>query len=344
MSTKLVFATLALAAFTLSGCSKSAHPAAGQPADLAALRVTTAPVLGELVPVSLEVSGTVRPVQRAALAARIMGTIAEFPVVLGQRVAAGDVLVRISAAEIATRVLQAQSQLNQVRRDLTRERNLLSQGASTADLVHNLEDRLVLTEAQVREAETMAGYTTIRAPFAGVVSRKPGNAGDLATPGLPLLELEGTDDFQIEAGLPESLAGQLAAGARVAAAVPAAGVSFTATLAELSSASDPVARTVPAKFTIPAGTAVRSGQFARIQLAGDPQPALLVPLAAVSPAGQLERVFVVGAGNRAILRLVKTGATRGGRCEILSGLSAGERVVLAPPADLREGRLLEVQP
>jgi hypothetical protein len=58
----------------------------------------------------------------------------------------------------------------------------------------------------------------------------------------------------------------------------------------------------------------------------------------------MERVFVAGEGNRAVLRLVKTGATRDGRVEILAGLAANERVVLAPPAGLREGQPLEVQP
>ena len=60
--------------------------------------------------------------------------------------------------------------------------------------------------------------------------------------------------------------------------------------------------------------------------------------------GQMERVFVVGPNNRAVLRLVKSGATRGDRVEILSGLDDGERVVVAPPAALREGQTLELLP
>ena len=71
---------------------------------------------------------------------------------------------------------------------------------------------------------------------------------------------------------------------------------------------------------------------------------LLVPGIALSNLGQMERVFVVGENNRAVLRLVKTGATRGERLEILSGLDAGERVVVAPPAGLREGQTLEILP
>ena len=99
-------------------------------------------------------------------------------------------------------------------------------------------------------------------------------------------------------------------------------------MAELSSAADAGARSVLAKLTVPAGTAVRSGQFVRVLLVGAPSRALLVPSAALSPLGQMERIFVVGPNNRAVLRLVKSGAPRADRIEILSGLDDGERVVI----------------
>jgi hypothetical protein len=95
---------------------------------------------------------------------------------------------------------------------------------------------------------------------------------------------------------------------------------------------------------VPAGVAVRSGQFVRIQIPGSPVRVVLVPTEALSPRGQMERIFVAGEGNLAVLRLVRTGGVRGARTEVLSGLNEGERVVLAPPASLQEGQSLEVQP
>lgn len=341
--TKSPLPSVLLAALLLAGCSRpAAAPEAS--ASLPPLPVALSAARAESVPALTEVTGTVRPVLRATLSAKVMGTIEHLPVALGQRVGANDELVRLSAAEISARALQARSQLNQAQRDLARERDLLAKGASTADLVNNLQDRVAMTEALLREAETMIGYTVIRAPFAGVVARRPANLGDMAAPGQPLLELEGEGAFQVEAGIPDSLAARLAPGASVHAEVPGTGLAFTATLAELSSAADPSARTVPAKFTVPADLAVRSGQFVRVQVPGEARTVILVPAAAVSRTGQLERVFVVGEGNRAELRLVKTGATRGDRLEILAGLEPGERVVLHAPADLREGRLLEGRP
>jgi RND family efflux transporter MFP subunit len=338
--------TAAVALTLLPGCNKHAAPAAAADpaAALPPAKVRTATVRAENLPASTEIPGTIRPLQRAQLAAKIMGTIDELPVTLGQRVAAGDLLVKISAGEITARVTQAQSQLNAARRDLDRERSLLEKNASTADMVRGLEDRFAGAQALVREAEVMLGYATLRAPFAGVVARKLAQAGDLASPGFPLLELEGTGAFQVEAAVPDSLAAKLAPGTALSVEVPAAGLTFSAPLAELSSAADAGARSVLAKLTVPAGTAVRSGQFVRVFLPGAPTPALLVPTAALAPLGQMERVFVVGPNNRAVLRLVKSGATRGDRVEILSGLDDGERVVVAPPAALREGQTLELLP
>lgn len=335
-----------LAALVLTGCGKPApaHDAGAVPPPLPSVKAQVVTVRAEQIPSVTEITGTVRPVQRATIAAKVMGVIEELPVTLGQRVGAGDLLVKISAAEISARLAQAQSQLNAARRDLERERALLAKGASTADMVKGLEDRFAAAQAMVREAEVMLGYVTLRAPFDGVVARKLAQAGDLAAPGTPLLEIEGVSGFQIEVGLPDSVAAGLAVGSQLAVNVPAAALTFAGTLAEISSAADPAARTVPARITVPAGTRVRSGQFARVQVPGVPVRALLAPASAVTEVGQLERVFVAGADNRAVLRLVKTAARRDDRVEILSGLDDGERVVIAPVPGLREGQPLDIRP
>jgi len=339
-----------IAAVTLllagAGCSKTPAPgAAASAADaLPPARVQVVTVREATIPSFIEVTGSVRPVERATLAAKLMGVIEEIPVTVGQRFAAGDVLVKISAGEISARFTQAQVQLNQAQRELAREKDLLTKNASTAEVVRNLEDRVALMQATVREAEVMLGHATVRAPFAGVVSAKPANTGDLATPGQPLLEIEGAGGFQVEAGIPDSLAVGIAVGASLTVSIPATAAAFSARVVELSPVSDTRARTLPIKLAIPAGTAARSGQFARVQVPGATLRALLVPATAVSLLGQMERVWIAGEGNRAVLRLVKTGAVHGDQREILSGLTDGERVVVAPPGTLREGQALEVRP
>ncbi|MFI5356510.1 MAG: efflux RND transporter periplasmic adaptor subunit [Opitutales bacterium] len=337
---KTTFLLPLLPLFLLVGCSRP--EAAAPPVALPPVQVRLASVQVAEFPELTELTGTVRPVRRAVLAAKVAGAITELTVTLGQPVRNDDVLVRLASAEATARVAQARAQLSVVTRDLRRERELLARDASTTETVRNLQDQVAAGEAAVREAEAQLAYTVIRAPFDGVIARRPVNVGDLATPGQPLLEIEGASDFEIEAGVPASLAAALTPRATFACTVGEE--TFAGRLRETSSAIDDATRTIGVKLAVPAGATVRSGQFARIQIPGRLVATLLVPATAVSLQGQMERVFVAGDGNRAGLHLVKTGAPRGDRVEIVSGLTAGDRVVVAAPAGLREGQLLETAP
>ena len=322
------------------GCTRQETPTPAL--NLPPVKVRTAQVQIEELPQLTEVTGTVRPIQRAVLAAKVTGAITELPVALGQSVRAGEVLLKTFTGEAAAQVAQARAQLNLTRRDLDRERTLLEKGASTADSVRNLTDRLTVHQAALQEAEAKLSYTEIRAPFDGVIARRWINAGDLASPGQPLLEVEGSSGFEILAQIPESLAASLKTGAAIEC--DAGGAKFAGRLREVSSTSDAATRTTEVKIDVPATTPVRSGLFVRLVIPGRVNRTIVVPAAAVSLNGQMEQIFVVGPDNRAVLRLVRSGAARGDRLEILSGLNGRERLVLNAPAGLREGQPLEVQP
>ena len=334
------FPFVSLLLVLIAGCAR--HETSNAVVPLRPIRVRVAQVQAEDLPQFTEITGTVRPVRHAVLASKVTGAISELPITLGQRIQSGEVLVKIFSADLAARVTVARAQLNVARRDSDREQDLLAKGASTAQTVRDLQDRVTSSEATVRDAEVQLGYTEIRAPFDGVIAQKMVNAGDFASAGQPLLEVEGTTDFEVEAFIPHSLAVALA----IATALDcnAGDVSFIGSLREISSTADANTRSVGVKIAVPAGTAVRSGEFTRIRVPGATVRTLLVPATAVSLSGQMERVFVVGESNRATLRLVKTGASRADRVEILAGLTANDRVVLAAPAGLRDGQPLEVQP
>lgn len=335
---------IALSVLTFAGCgSHESESEAPLSEGMSPVSVELAPVDEAQVATLIDVTGIVRAADRASLAPKVMGTIIELPVELGQRVEAGELLVKIEAAEIGARVLQAEAQLKQAERDLHREQGLLEKGASTEEMVNNLVDRVAVMQAMVAEARAMAGYTEIRAPFAGQVAQKMAMVGDLASPGTPLITLEGAISFEVEANVPESLASELEVGKRYDAALPTSRQSLELTLSELSASFDASTRTVLAKFSAPRNEQLRSGQFVRVQIPGQVAPRLIVPEGAVSKNGQLEQVYVAQDG-RAVMRLVKTGSKRDGMVEILSGLDAGEQVIVSAEGLVREGQELEVAP
>lgn len=323
-----LFARLILCLMTVSihqpSIALSANPAT---AIKTTPSVNTAVVEQKDVPVLLEVVGTLQAVERAAISAKVTGVIIDVPVVLGSRIQKGDLLIAISAEEINARLKQAEAQLRQAERNLAREQKLLKKNATTSETVKSMQDRYRVAKASYLEVKTMLGYTTIKAPFDGVVSAKKVHRGDLAVPGTVLLSIENNKKLQVATAVPESLVQRIRPGDELQVYIPSTDVPTSGTVAEIAPSADPSSRTAPVTIDLPFDERFRSGQFARVMLPGKEQQSLFIPSGAVVAKGQMERVFVVEE-NRARLRLVRTGMTHNGMVEILSGLKAGEQVII----------------
>lgn len=324
-----------MAILSLSSCSRK-RAEAPAPA-LTSVRVQVTTVQREVAPAIIEVPGIVRPAERATIAARIPGVIETLSVTLGQSVKRGELLVGLATPELSARLAQARVQLEQAEREEKRNRELASSGADTADAARAAAERLRSASAAVAESEAMLAYAKICAPYDGRVAQKLVYAGDLATPGLPLLVFERASALQVEAAVPASLAPALMLGAEFAIQVSSVAAPTTGTVTEIAAAADPVSHTVLVKLDLSSPDPAWSGRTVRVQLRGEPAETLLVPTGCVSRFGQIERVFVV-ADTKAVLRLVKTGALHGDRIELLAGVTAGETIVLAPPGTLRDGQ------
>jgi len=323
-----------IAALALVACSRTGRSVAVT--DGPAMTVHTTVVVTDQLSIFLEAPATIRPAERAIIAAKLTGTIASFPLGLGQAVNANDVLLTLNAPEADARVRQARAQLAEAERNADRARTLVEKGVNAPDSQRDAEDRLRYAQAAAAETEALLAYATVRAPFAGVITEKNVLPGDLATPGLPLLALESTQHLRAEGTIPEKVAAGLHPGDALNVLLDETAEPVTGRIEEISAAADVFSRSILVKVALPPGTA-RSGQFARLQINSGAATALLVPAAAVSRFGQMERVFVIEQGH-AVLRLVKTGRSSHDRIEILAGLNPGETVILGPPAALRDGQ------
>jgi RND family efflux transporter MFP subunit len=286
-----------------------------------------------------EVIGSVRSRTRVVVEAKLSGRIEMLPVSLGQRVKAGDLLVQLDVREIQAKLDQSVALRKQAARDLERFANLLKQEAVTQAEYDAVEARQRVAEAAVIEAETMLSYAKIVAPADLVVARKLAEVGDLATPGRPLLELEDPDALRLEADVPEALIGRIQQGARLPVTTANADKPIDGTVIEVAPSADATSRTFRVKLDLPAGSGLRSGQFGRVAVPLAAASTVQVPAAAVVTRGQMEIVFVA-TNQTAHLRLVKTGRRFGDRVELVSGLSAGEQVVVENATGLCDGQPL----
>jgi RND family efflux transporter MFP subunit len=325
----------------LLGCKRE-HPAPA-PAPAPAISVQLQPASAGTHQAVEDVVGTVRAKTRAAVEAKVSGRIVEMMATLGRTVKTGDLLVRLDAQDLEARLEQARALFAQTERDLERMRRLINEGAVTRQELDAVEARYLVTKAGVTEAETMLGYARVVAPFDGVITRKLADVGDLAAPGRALLEIEAPGELRLEADVSEALIDKVSVGQKLSVRVASLRDSLTGTVAEVAPAADPASRTFLVKLDLPPTPGLRAGQFGRVSVPASEGRVLTVPASAVVQRGQLDYVLVASEG-RAQLRIVKTGKLRNNQFEILSGLDAGEKVVVSSAAEVRDGQPLEVRP
>jgi membrane fusion protein (multidrug efflux system) len=337
------FPALLVAAAFGTSCSKAPHPAKPSPTALPAAAVTTETTTLTNIPLTEEIVGTVRAVERTTVEAKVSGRIATFAAPEGTEVKAGDVLAVLEAREINARAEQASASLEQAQRDFARQQQLLKGGATTRQEFEAAESRVKLATASLSEAETMLGYTRITAPADGVVTRKFAGAGDLAVPGKPILAIESRGTLRLEADVPEALISKVTIGNPMRVLIPSTSHSMMGTVREIAPSADSISRTFTIKLELPPTEALRSGQFGRVAVPTGSAPRLLIPSSAITKRGQMETVFMALSG-KASLRLVRTGRTSGERTEVISGIDAGETVIISPQASLSDGQPITFQP
>ena len=351
----------------LTGCGHKADKAESKQPPVVT-GVTLVPAAGQAIPDGAEAVGTVRAADAAVIAARLPATVTGVLVREGDRVGKGKLLVTLEAAESSAQASAAAAQVAEAERAVGEARartrlaeapyeryaNLFRDEAVTRQERNNRRAdrdvaeqgvgrataRLAASRESARAAGVVAGYTRIVSPLAGVVTAKQVENGMTVFPGTPLMTIEGDGGHRLEASVPESLAGRVKRGQRVPVTIDGAGLSLEGRVVEVVPAADPASRTFTVKVEL-AGAGIRSGMFGRAFIAAGERQGILVPKSAVMERGALPSVWTVDQGNVARLRLVKTGKPLGDRIEILSGLTAGERVIAAGLEKVVEGAKIQ---
>lgn len=326
-------------ALVIAGCHP--EPTTKAPESLPPVAVTLVTVETQGLLSVEDVVGTVRAKLRAAVEAKIQGRIEALLVVPGQSVKAGDTLASLDAREVKARMDSALAVREQAARDLERLRKLVKDGAATAAELDAAEARQRVAAAAVTEAETMLGHARVVAPFAGVITRKLADVGDLANPGRPLVEIEDPSQLRFEADVPEALVDRMKLGAKLPVLVSPVNGSVEGVVGEIAPVAETVSRTYLVKLDLPVIAGLRAGQFGRVAVPTGDAAVPHVPASAIIRRGQLEYAFVA-AGSKAQLRLIRTGKRFGSEVEVVSGLDTGEKVV-ADPSQIQDGQPVEVR-
>ncbi len=291
-----------------------------------------------------EAVGTLKSSKRTEISARVLAPINRILVSAGQTVKEGDVLIELDRRAMETQLSQAranlvssEASLKQAQNDYNRAIELVKKRVISQEEMDQKTANLHVTEANlnhakqaVSEAEVMISYTTIKAPKAGMIVDRLAEEGDMARPGEPLLVLYDPATLRLEVPVMENLAVNLKPGDQLDVQIDALNDRrIKAEIDEIVPQAEAASRSFLVKVKLPRSADLFEGMSGRLLIPSGTRRHLCIHTDAVQTIGQLQFVDVVGADGKIQRRFIKVG--RYGmpdHREVLSGLKAGERVLL----------------
>jgi RND family efflux transporter MFP subunit len=338
----------------LAGCGE--HPVEQQPAAHAGVTVRGDWItLGEKrVADTALFPGTVIASDQSPIASRMMGYVRSIEVEEGERVEEGQVLLSIDQTDVDSQIRQAEGALAKARSGLTNARTnyerfkrLFEQDAVPKQQFEQMETAYRVAqgdfqaaEAAVERARHQVDYARITAPFDGMIIQRMADPGQLATPGRPLLMLQGAGSRKVRVEVDDQAYAALDKGDEIEIGYRRAdgtAATFHGRVLQRVAAANPITRTHTVKIGVPSELELTPGSFVTVQVVLDHKPAIVVPKSALHQRAGMTGVFVLDAEDRARFRVVRQGQERGDEVVILSGLEDGDRLVTSADAHLANG-------
>lgn len=356
------------AVWSFSACSKQpASPAS--PTVVTGLK--TAQAQTQQLAATVSATGTVRAIESSTLSSQVTSRIRSITVREGDSVRAGQTLVILDDAQLRADTERTKASVSGVENELRMAQSDAALAASTLNRyqllrerksvspqefdeverrsqaanarVESLRAQVAAAKASVSSSHTMLGYTRIQAPFDGVVTARHADPGTLASPGVPLLEVEKSGRLQLAVTVDESLLRNLQKGMSVEVEIAALSTpQLSAQVAQIIPAADPASHSFLVKIDLPSAPGLHPGMFGTAEVKTGEQAAVLVPQAAIVTHGSLNGVWALDSNHIASLRYITLGAKHGDMVEVLSGISAGESIVAAAGDRELSGKQVEV--
>jgi len=291
------------------------------------------------------VEGIVEAVRQSTLAAQVAGRVVALPVKAGDTVRVGQVLVQIDPRSFAQAEAASQSQVREAQANLVnakakfeRSQRLYEQKFISRAALDQAENDYAAAQAQSTAAvanaavsTTSKSFTTVTAPYDGIVASTDVDVGDMATAGRPLVTVFDPRDLRVTATLPQAVLAQANLQAPVRVAIPSLPQPLTARRVTVIPVADARTHTTRVRLDLPMTPGLMPGQYARAYVVTGRARSLAIPREAVLRRSEVTAVYVIDTRGGAQLRQIRLGEPVGDDLvEVLAGLAAGERVALQP--------------
>lgn len=294
-------------------------------------------------PVVVEALGTARANEAVLLTTQKEDVIREIAFDDGQLVEKGQLLLSLDSREERARVKELEVNIQEAKRQLTRISNLAKESVASEQLLDEQQARVKSLKAQLDVANAQLSESELRAPFSGVLGIRQVSVGALVSPGDTITTLDDLHQVKVDFSIAENHLPTVALGQQVeASSVAYEGKIFRGTISSIASRVDPITRAVQVRAIVdnPA-LELRPGMLLTINLQKQLLQTIVVPERALLPIEDKQFVFVVDQGV-AKRREVQVGHRKPGVAQIVSGLEAGEQVVVEGTLRLRDGSPVSV--
>ena len=286
----------------------------------------------------IEAVGTTLARQAVDIVSLSSGRIAEIAFSPGERVEAGEVLVRLDDEAERAGVAEAEAALREAELALERAKKLRTNNTVAQATVDELQAAYLGAKARVDAARKRLADRTVKAPFTGVVGMRGVDVGARVDDETVLTTLDDLAQIEIEFSVPEIYFGQVREGQAVSATSSAfPRRTFEGRIATIDSRIGQVSRAFRVRAVLPnPDLTLPAGMFMHVEVVLEERPAVLIPEEAVIAEGEGAFVFTVE-DERVRRRPVRLGQRTAGTVEVLEGLEPGEPVVREGMQRLRDG-------
>ncbi len=296
----------------------------------------------EDIPVIYSSAGNIHSRDEIEISARITAKITKIVPREGDAVKKGETIVSLDDSDLKAALARTKEKLNEAQasmtlqeKELARDKAMFEKSAVSQKALDQSERAHEAAKANLRgameavkEAEAALSYASLASPIDGIVSKRYLDPGDLALPGLKIIEIFDNQKLMLYVPIAESLVSKVKIGDQMNFEVDSVGKTFRGEVKEIARAIDPASRTFLVKICVGSADDLIPGMFGRLQLQTGSEKAVLIPEGALIRNGQLEYVLKLDDAGVPVKTLVRSAPSgQAGRLKIVSGLKSGDHIL-----------------
>ena len=289
----------------------------------------------------LEVQGRIDAEDNVQVSPQAQGVVTAVYASIGQNVGRGQVLAQIDDQVLRQNISELQTQLDLANTLFQRQKNLWDQKIGTEVQFINARTQKEAAERRIATLRSQIAMYKIKAPISGTIDAMDMKVGSVASPGMYSIRIINASKLKAKAQVAESYAGRVSQGDNVQVILPDVPDTINTKISFASKTIDPVSRSFNVEIKLPANSRYRPNMLSILKIVDyKNDKALIVPVNAIQKAERGDYLFISENGKAKRVN-IQTGKVSDGKAEILSGLKAGDKVVVAGTDGLSEGDIVK---